>query len=189
MNRYVNRSKKQTGLILVVVLLTIPIMFFLSYNSISKSTFGEKITTNVVERNHAFYAAETAIAAAETRMSSGQDPFVHGFTPASFAGPNSNYKGFFAQPVTMDVALSTENVVRVAPSQTPNPNSNGFVTQLSFQPVYIIELFNYVSCTPPMTQNRAIFKVTARGWGVVNTSVVTLESFFSIKFECGGGED
>lgn len=218
-----NNWKNQTGLVLVVVLLLVPVMFMLSYTAISKLTFGERITTNVADQNHAFYAAETAIADAEAWMASGKEPFVHDFKPTVFSRNGGEYSGLYSVPTKMDKALAAGNVIVlgtagtvssntksvpsgnkffdvyraafVAIKKSPPPkninstesaNSSILTTPLSRQPVFIIEMVELLPCTPPMTHNRAVFKVTARGWGVATTTVVTLETFFSLKFQCNG---
>lgn len=191
MNENSNKLKNQNGLVLVVVLILIPVIFVLSYSSISKLTVGERSTTNVVDRNQAFFAAETAIAAAELWMKSGQQPFVSSFQGDVFAVNNGAFRGLiYKNEKSIDQALSStpEDVIQYD-QYLLNPG-DGFVNgqvlkNLHKQPVYVIEMMDFSTCTEGMTKTQGLFKVTARGWGVQASTMVTLETFFSLSFICG----
>lgn len=209
MKKNFNKYKNQSGLVLAIVLVMVPVIFMLSYTSINKLTVGERATTNVVDRARAFYSAEMAIADAETWMKSGHEPFVDGFTEASFNTIRNSeaYKrkgfrgigevidnesmqidntdnvfgyGFYEQnvkppvPVPKNGILAEDPVVNTVITNDTIPESS-----------YIIQLINVSECgVVGVTHNRALFKVVSRGWGVQDSTMVTLENFFSLKFLC-----
>ena len=132
MNKFLKRPKTQAGLILVVVLLIIPVMFLLSYTSISKLTVGERITTNVVERNYAFNAAESALEDSMAWMSSGEQPFVRSFDLTAFTPDGGDYKGLYSDAtLSIDEALENNDVIQLGTysesdvTQSTSPESVG----------------------------------------------------------------
>ncbi len=187
MKKNIHNYKNQAGLVLVLVLILVPIILMVSYTSINKLTVGERSTTNVVDRSHAFYAAETAIAAAESWMKSGQDPFASSFKRYAFRATDAQFDGLFDVDITIDNALGdnddNRDVVPYNKYLPPGSGQEGILARLP-PPVFIIQLVDMPECVEPMEKTRALFKVTARGWGLQQSTRVTLENFFTMKFDC-----
>lgn len=177
-------NNQEQGVALITALVFLLVLTILGVTAMSSSNLQEKMAFNTKDRNLAFQSAETALAAAEQwLMSSPQQVF-----------PNL--------PQGMHVAAScpviyeevwecvdwTGATVRVYPALPDNSSAGDNLSFIASQPRYLIEELQVIP-NPDGTRradgtsgDTVIYRITARGTGGTDQSVVMLQSNVARNF-------
>ena len=167
-----HRGKRQQGIVLVVALALLLILTILAMSSMELATTQEKISGNTRDNVLAFQAAEVALRAAEDNLQAAAG--------LVFNGSNGLYE------ICADG--DTRNACMVP--DLDEKKSKGWVevaTDLegvSRQPQYVIEQYNRTKVQNSMIDSDLpladieYFRITARGFGITNKSMVVLQSTY-----------
>ncbi len=176
---------RQRGAVLAIVLMFLLLLTIIGISALNTTTLEERMAGNLKDRQLAFQSAETAIITAETWLSS-----LQGNQAPQF--PN-NANGLYQMPTNgiplwQSVDWSGANLVT-------HPNIPGAVgsapalTKVNTQPKYVIEdLGKYQEDdsskrTDATSTFISYFRITARGTGGTDASVVIVESIYGRPFE------
>lgn len=185
---------RQSGFVLAVVLVLLPIVLLLGITSMNSVTLNERTSSNYSDKDRAFHAADTALNVVERWMELDSPPF-RPFQPGVFTanGGLNGFPGLYSVATSIDNALRTGRVGSIDSSFGVGATSfrPQAIGQVSAQPVFIIEL-EEAPCVVAGA-NRALFRVTSRGWGLKPTTQVTLQTHMSMDYPCsnldGSGSD
>jgi type IV pilus assembly protein PilX len=179
--------QRQRGAILVVVLMFLVLLTIISVSSISGVTLEEKMAGNLREQNTAFQAAESALRDAEIDLETGingvphRDPMtIAAHFPAApgcggaFIDGACRNADHMVQIVTASGWDWTSATKTVAYARYTGADPLMGVFR---QPRYVIEYLPQMddATTTPATRH---FRVSARGWGANQNSVVTLQTVY-----------
>lgn len=179
--------QRQRGAILVVVLMFLVLLTIISVSSISGVTLEEKMAGNLREQNTAFQAAESALRDAEIDLETGiggtgnRDPMTIAAHFAAAPGCGGAFTNgacrnadHMAQIVTASSWDWTSATKTVAYATYTGADALSGVFR---QPRYVIEYLPQMddATTTPATRH---FRVSARGWGANQNSVVTLQTVY-----------
>lgn len=177
----------QRGAVLGIGLLFLLVLTLLGTALMQSTTMQERMAGGVQDRNRALQAAETALNVAEAWIASSVAPFAP-LQRAAFtsAGQKDDYKALYDTPVKIDDALASGTAVAIDGDPDGDGPTEGItpLPRLASQPVYVIQ---WVSSVCTGSENVAIFRVTARGWGQSANSAVTLVSEVIHRSSCGNG--
>jgi type IV pilus assembly protein PilX len=163
----------QGGAALIVSLLFLLVMTVIGVTGLQTTALEEKITGNMRDRSLAFEAAESALAAGEALLS----PAV---PLPTFSADGTN--GFYSGPIP------DRETVWSTPGQV-HAYSDGALAKVGHPPAFTIEVLQFTTSITvedgslelgPMLENarQAWFRVTARGTGGSDSSVVMLQSIY-----------
>jgi len=155
--------KKQAGVVLFVSLIFILMVTMLAVTSIQSTTVTERIAGNSRDKSVAFQAAETALRDTESFMAS---------TSGASATFN-NTDGFYDS--TDGVALSWNAVS--GGYRTYSDNSLSGQSMIELLPEDLISDGSIVAGKPKKSTSN-IYRITSRGTGNSDTSVVMLQSIY-----------
>ena len=185
--------QRQQGVVLIVALVILLIMTLLAVSSMQTTTLQSRMSANMHNKHLAFEAAEAALSDAEDYIrASVNNP---GLLDATFVSPGVS--GYYDNSVT-----EIWNVVDWKGDDVGNTNeaidANTSIAG-ALQASYVIELLttnatqaakpdkkdvsggfevgSYGKSTPP--SDSRLFRITARGVGAVDTSVVILQAVYN----------
>ncbi len=191
----INKSKQQ-GAILVISLLILAVITIVSITGMRTATTGEKLASNVRDRNVAFQSAEHGLSVAETRFSQTTPGGALLFTNISvfnglngLLGTSDNEPNYFTINWTNANSQSTNGLDRIATES----NSSATAATNWIAPRYIIKhIGNDDQCkgSNPITKDGGygeqdlscevdLFKIVSRSQGLSPNSVVFLQSYFA----------
>lgn len=163
---------QQQGMVLVVTLVLMLILTIIATSSMQVSTMQERIAGNTRDTVTAFQAAETAIRQAEN--------ILEGASLGAFNGSDGRY----------EVCSPDDKRVACQKPDWKNRESSGWVgieneiTHVAKQPEYIVEKYSAVK-NPEASLDAdkpldtfEFYRVTARGYGVSDNSLVVLQSTY-----------
>ena len=186
MNSYILSSNPQRGAALIMALVFLIMLTLLGLTSMNTTSLEEKMANNTRDRDLAFQSAEAALRAGEAWIETMPDAATPAF-------PN-NAKGLYNpslplvppyQDIWDTINWSGANIVAypcTPDSATPsNSGSCGGtpLTKVASQPKYIVEKMGPVD---PLVPNTIAFRITARGTGSSDSSVVMLQSSYIRAF-------
>ncbi|MHB8744290.1 MAG: pilus assembly PilX family protein [Sulfuricaulis sp.] len=160
-------SNHERGIVLVMALVMLVLLTLTALTAITASSLEEKMTYNTQDRNVAFQAAETTLVAAENWLHSqgnsvtASEPGV--YNPATPSNPlyaNGNW-------------ISSTIPVSYPCTPTLSTGCGNSLNDVNTQPTYIIEIMGPIDAVPHIE-----YRITARGTGSRDTSVVMLQSTY-----------
>ena len=181
------QARRQRGLTLVAILVTMLALAFLALGAMNSSALQERMAGNARDQNVALQAAEAALRDAERDIEAnlGRSGFSYDCTnglclPASMAA-----SGATSAPVWQSLSWSTKS--RSYGSVTGQTALLGPGNQaLASQPRYIVELLPQLlpgpgdsactTCAPPLTGQA--YRITVRATGARSSTVVMLQSTY-----------
>jgi type IV pilus assembly protein PilX len=197
--------RRERGAILVLALMFLVLLTIIGVSSISGVTLEEKMAGNLRNQNMAFQAAESALRDAEIDLEAAIGGTAGGNPNCTAPCHRDPIKTtYFA---ALCSAAFTNGVCRVDP--TPGTYQTEIVTAVGWdwthadktveygrytgakalpnvarQPRYVIEWLQEKddTTTTPFTRH---FRITARGWGGVEVSTVTLQTVYRMTMETG----
>jgi len=177
-NRPEQPRNRQQGAVLVVSLLFLLVLTMLGVSTMRSNAMEERMSGNLRDRNLAFQAAEAALRDAEN--------FIEGIVSVgAFDGTSGLYGTANDEPDFFSAASWAEN------------RSRGYtgtaINGVSTQPRYIIKFVNESSASggdsgpignygDASTATIRRFRITARGTGGSNNSVVILQNHYARQF-------
>ncbi|KFX71636.1 hypothetical protein TMS3_0106845 [Pseudomonas taeanensis MS-3] len=164
--------RRQQGSTLIICLVFLLILTMIGISSIQSSTLQEQMAGSARDYNSAFQAAEYALREGEV--------YLQQATLGSFTGSGGRYT------ICGDPASTAAGCV---PPSWRNKSSTGWVTQsgvgnVNSQPQYILEKYPLIvdvnapldaDTVPPKIE---MYRITARGYGVSENSMIVLQSAF-----------
>lgn len=173
MKKPVTRAHK--GSVLIVSMLILLVLTLIGVTAMGTSALEEKMAGNGRDQNQAFQAAEAALRDAETFIES-----------IAAVGAFNNSNGLYAIGGAPSITLATTW------TGTASRTSTGTLAGVNSQPRYIIEMVsvsgaanpNAEECYEcPVTQGPTTnLRVTARGTGGTDSSVVMLQAYYARMF-------
>ena len=173
-------TKKQSGAVLVMALLMLFVLTLIGVSSMNTTSMEEKMSGNTRNRQLAFQAAETAVRDAERYITNNINNPTAQFTASGTGGLYTLGNG----PST------SEAVDKNWWASTTNPRMTyaGTTQDIKSAPQYTIEYLgetkqDEVSSInlPPIGAGQGsihTFRITVRGTGLTNNSVVVIQSHF-----------
>ncbi len=162
--------RNQSGAVLIISLIMLLLLTLIATTGMQTSSLEEKMAGNIRDKNLAFQAAESALKAAESSLS----------TLPSFSAAGTN--GFYSSTSTIPTATAvladafwTTNSVATS-TVTGTALGNSIVT-----PVYIIQDTGMVADCPGAgtgTLGCKYYRITARATGGSTNAVVILQSIY-----------
>jgi type IV pilus assembly protein PilX len=159
---------RQSGAALITGLIFMVVLTIIVISALRSSTLEERMAANARNRQLALQAAEAVLRDAESSLAAGApfDPF----TPASFTSACTN--GY----CTVPTAGSTPRWKTISWSDTTKTrsfaNAASNLAGLAAQPRYFVEITGYPAPSAPGQKcNPALYRVTARGVGMDNSTV------------------
>ncbi len=164
----------QSGAALVVCLLLMLLLTVISANALRSTTLQERMVGNERDTHAAFQAAEAGLRAAEQRLESS--------AVLTFNGSGGLFQ--FCDDTTQLACVTPSLHDR---SATGWATVSGFSGDLHSDPEYYIEEYGELSSTavslaadvPP--ESFTIYRITARGFGLSDKSLVVLRAFYRRK--------
>ncbi len=174
---------REHGIVLVMALVFLLLLTLTGLAAVTSSSLEEKMTGNTQDRNIAFQSAESALVAAETYLAGLANPS----TDISADPANGIYNSTTppTNPIWDTVAWNNSgapNKVAIYPCSPPSAScattrlASGTPLAPGAEPRYIIEILGPTVAGPPAAN--FAFRVTARGTGSRNSTVVMLQSTF-----------
>lgn len=167
-------QNSQAGAALVVCLVLMLLLTVISANALRSTTLQERMVGNERDTHAAFQAAEAGLRAAEQRLESS----------AALVFDGSNGLFLFcddaAQPACATPSLQDR-------SATGWASVSGFFGDLHSDPEYYIEEYGELSSAPVSLaadvppESFTIYRITARGFGISDKSLVVLRAFYRRK--------
>lgn len=162
----------QRGAVLIVSLVFMLILTVVCAASMQSATLQERMAGNAKDVNMAFQAAEAALREAEQLLSA--------VSLATFNGSNGLY---------LSCANPSDTKPACAEPAWSDPTSSGWfalnnaVPNVSKQPEYIIEELSVSDPNAPLVSDQPVqsisfYRVTARGFGASDRSMVVLSTTF-----------
>lgn len=159
--------KRERGVALVMAMVFLMLLTIVALASVNSSSLEEKMAGNTQDRNIAFQAAETALVKAEEWIRTQPSAPATASPSTGLYDPSST-----TTPVWNTANLWTSaNVVRYPCTPTTPSGCGTGLERVGTQPKYIIEIMGVAG------SNR-VFRITARGTGASDNSVVMLQSTF-----------
>jgi len=169
-------KKSQSGVVLVISLVMLLILTLIGVTGTQVTSLEEKMAGNSRDKNLAFQAAETALTLAENSL---VPPNV---LPAFV---NAGTGGFYSNATGVDLS---DEALKSAAFWRNNPVATSGAIALGngiAAPQYIIQEMPSVCSNPtigcPPKPVLPTFKITVRATGGTTSSVVVLQSFFSLN--------
>jgi type IV pilus assembly protein PilX len=165
-----SKSKtKQTGAVLIVSLIMLMLLTIIGVTGTNVTSLEEKMAGNMRDRNLAFQAAESALQAGETWLT------THTYT-CSAAGGRFKPRDKDCNTATAETSEVWDNINW---NDTDSVLYTGVLSNLNANPRYIIE---DLGCLPapaacPGTHN---YRITARATGGTADTIVMLQSIYQI---------
>lgn len=165
---------RQSGAALITGLIFMVVLTIIVISALRSSTLEERMAANARNRQLALQAAEAVLRDAEASLGAGApfDPF----TPVSFTAACTN--GYCSKPATG----STPRWKTIDWSDTTKTrsfaNAGSNLAGLAGQPRYIVEIAGFPDpCNPGQQSNPVLYRVTARGVGMDNSTVFVQTMF------------
>jgi type IV pilus assembly protein PilX len=198
--------RRERGAILVLALMFLVLLTIIGVSSISGVTLEEKMAGNLRNQNMAFQAAESALRDAEIDLeaaigaTTGTNPICTAPCPRDpikiaphFATKcNAAFTGGVCRADATTGGFQTEIVTAVGWDWTHADKTVEYgrytgakaLPNVARQPRYVIEWLQEKddTTTTPFTRH---FRITARGWGGVEVSTVTLQTVYRMTMETG----
>ncbi len=162
--------RNQSGAVLIISLIMLLLLTLIATTGMQTSSLEEKMAGNIRDKNLAFQAAESALKAAESSLS----------TLPSFSAAGTN--GFYSLTST----IPTATAVLADSFWTANPVATSAVTGTALgnsivTPVYIIQDTGMVADCPGAgtgTLGCKYYRITVRATGGSTNAVVILQSIY-----------
>ncbi len=167
----VRLHRHQRGVVLPVVLIFMVVMMLLGVSAVRNITLEEKMAANSRSQNLAFQAAEQALRSCEILMQQGQIQTVK-ILPR---GPVEISPGKVQEYWETAAHWSNANSFEV-PKSASEAGLND-VMLAAQRPRCMVELMDPVVSTVNPQDQKEQLRITARGVGARNTSVVILQSY------------
>lgn len=175
-----NMLQQQRGGALITALSILLIMTVLGISAMSTTALQERMAGNARDAEVAFEAAEAALRAAETILTTTPaaniDTLINANTAGYYlAGANEQWK---TEANWATAATATYPIVASQPRFIiQRITTTGTATASASGP---IESINYSNNPPVITGTTRVFQITARGFGLSANSRVMLQSYFAI---------
>lgn len=164
--------RRQRGSTLIICLVFLLILTMIGISSIQNSTLQEQMSGSARDYNSAFQAAESALRKGEI--------YLQLATLGNFDGSGGRY---------MICSNPASTATECVPPSWRNKASTGWIAQtgvvnVNSQPQYIIEKYPLiVDVNAPLAADQVpvtidMYRITARGFGVSENSMVVLQSSF-----------
>ena len=185
--------QQQHGMVIILALVILLILSILGINSMSSSTLQERMSANTRDRHIAFQAAEVALRFAEREIEAGLDP------PSSTSAAQANSfstnctnglcncyistASCFSNSATGNYWNDGAATLDVWKTNGRHRTYSGVLSEVSTNPIYIIEFLAYVavsssSTVAPGPGDPEFYRVTALGFGQSSNSRVMLQSTY-----------
>ncbi len=177
-------SNKQSGAVLVVSLIILLLLTMLGVTSMESTVLQEKMAGNSNDYNRALQAAEVGLREGENWISDLSS------APAASGSPTSTEVWFLDGPAeTGYTTMWWDHVHQADVDWWPNNavQSTATLENVTTEPYYVNEELSFVKDsltvgTSADTSGRSVFRVTSRGSGGNDLTVVLLQSTYSRRF-------
>lgn len=171
--------QRQQGVALVMSMAFLLILTLIGITAMNTSTLEERMTGNMVDKNYALQAAESALLAGETMVWG-----LGGVPPLDPPNPND---GFHKPSTTL-----TPRWYEVGIWAGTDHISYAGLSKVAIQPKFIIEWMDQVPTGNDVTGGEGyggsgspdmeVFRITARGTGSSNSAVGMVQSTYEVLF-------
>ena len=175
----------QQGAILVFCLIFLTVLTMMGVSGMESTTLEERMSANMVDKERAFNAADTALQAAEAWLITQTTQPI-----TSLDGSTTVWAENAMDPAT--TALGNEDgkywwdhANMTAAWWTANGDAPANVPGVAVQPRYLIEEFKTVDTGQSIslgsgetTVPRIFHRITARGWGIATTTGAAVQATF-----------
>lgn len=164
------KPSAQQGVVLIVGLVMLLLMTLIGTTGMQSTSLEEKMAGNMRDRNLAFQAAESALAAGENYLET-----VGNLSAIDFCKKS---EGRYDHVTAACTAIDDPVWEQIDWDDGDSIEFTGELSNLSAPPRYIIEDMGLVACgTPPCKKN---YRITARATGGSVDAVVILQSIYQI---------
>jgi type IV pilus assembly protein PilX len=179
-----HRQARERGIVLIAALAVLLMLTLLSIGMFRSFGLEERITGNSREKQHAFYAAQSALQYAETWLSAnstGSGVACSGASsaPTICAAPsNQNQQQFTYATTNWSASGSSPYGTTYQPAEIVTSGSS----TVTAQTVYALPQFaiNYLG-QDPSTAGASLYQVTALGFGGNANAAAVVQSVYSVK--------
>ncbi|MFK7795143.1 MAG: PilX N-terminal domain-containing pilus assembly protein [Gammaproteobacteria bacterium] len=183
------RKSKQKGMVLIIGLIMLTVLTLLVVSSMQSSSLQTLMSNNMQDKTTAFEAAESAIRAAESFLENGGALNLGVFDDDESDGLLSNLYDEAWNAVEIDWDTDSVEVNSVVVLDPDEPDTIGGVQS---NPRYIIQHFGEVNPEARLNVDNSynanaedalieMFKITARGTGGSDNTVVFLEAMYGVS--------
>ncbi|WP_338845675.1 PilX N-terminal domain-containing pilus assembly protein [Massilia sp. W12] len=162
---------QQHGVVLPVVLIFMVVMMLLGVSAVRNITLEEKMAANSRSQNLAFQAAEQALRSCEVLLQQGQVHLVRILPRGPVEVAANKFQEYWEIPANWNGANSFAVPISASEAQLNN------VMLAAERPRCMVELMDPVVSTVNPQDQKEQLRITARGVGARNTSVVILQSY------------
>lgn len=167
----------QQGMALIMAIVFLVILTVLGITAMNSSVLSEKMTQNMKDMTGAFQAAESALGDGEMWLGNS----------TSVPLPVSTCTSPPCRVWTLNSLGSTLNQQTTTWWQSNAQTYSALIPNAAIQPMYIIELFNFVpyDLSPNSLatgKGYYYYRVTARGIGSTQNAVANVQSIYATKF-------
>ncbi|MCG8416260.1 MAG: PilX N-terminal domain-containing pilus assembly protein [Pseudomonadales bacterium] len=176
------RIQQQQGAILVFCLIFLTVLTMMGVSGMESTTLEERMSANMVDKERAFNAADTALQAAEAWL------ILQDTLPITSTDGSTTVWGEDDPDLGLDTADGMywwEHANVTAAWWTANGDAPANVPVVATQPRYLIEEYKTVDTGQSIavgggetTVPRIFHRITAAGWGIANTTSAVVQATF-----------
>lgn len=171
---------KQSGAVLVVSLIILLLLTMLGINSMQSTVMQEKMAGNSNDYNRAMQASEVALRVGETWVEDLDSK------PVSASAPSSSQVWALNAPADVTTSMWWDHRVK-GWWYSDSVQYTESLEDIPINPYYIVEELSFVEDTitegmPSDTSGRSVYRITSRGIGGNENTVVLLQSIYSRRF-------
>jgi type IV pilus assembly protein PilX len=174
---------KESGAVLITGLIFMVVLTIIVISALRSATLEERMAANARNRQLALQAAEAVLRDAETTLSAGAAPFDP-FAPASFSSDCTTTNGYCNKPVAGDPPRWLDEDIWDDASSRSFASTDSELAGVSEQPRYIVEIVNTPILIPGQACPKVLYRVTARGVGMDNSTVFVQSMFRHMPASC-----
>ncbi len=174
--------QQQRGAILVFCLIFLTVLTMMGVSGMESTTLEERMSANMVDKERAFNAADTALQAAEAWL------ILQDTLPITSSDGSTTVWGEDDPDIALDPADGMywwEHANVNAAWWTANGDAPANVPIVATQPRYLIEEYKTVDTGQSIavgggetTVPRIFHRITAAGWGIANTTSAVVQATF-----------
>ncbi len=179
------RLPQQQGAILVFCLIFLTVLTMAGVSGMESTTLEERMSANMVDKERAFNAAETALQAGEAWLAAQIDPPVASTDGSTTVWVQNSMDPTPAGSDTDDGQYWWEHANMTPAWWANNGGAPASLPTVAVQPRYLIERYRIVTTGKSIavgngenTNPRTFYRITAIGWGIANTTSSMVQATF-----------
>lgn len=183
------KIEQQQGAILVFCLIFLTVLTMAGVSGMESTTLEERMSANMVDKERAFNAAETALQAGEAWLVAQTVLPIVSTDGSTTVWQEDSMDPTPAGDASDDGEYWWEHANMTPAWWTTNGDSPANVAVVASQPRYLIERYRTVTTGQSIaigggenTNPRVFHRITAIGWGIVNTTSAAVQATFVASY-------